>query len=221
MQIGVFSVHALAMEAARGAFARVWPEVRMHNLLDDAVFENVRRGQSADPATCGLLTRHGRYLQSSGADALLYTCSAFHDCLRRIALTLPLPVLGPNEAMIDAALAMGSRIAILATVPDTLISLEAEIRARAPPGEPRVRVYPHFVEHAFEHLVAGRPDRHDHLVAETAARIHDADVVLLGQFSLVRALPAVLARASVPALAAPDSAVAALRARLTSSGAGP
>jgi len=214
VRIGVFSAHPAAMAAAGDAFARIWPEARLHHLLDDAVFDAVRQGRSHDAAICDLLAGHGHYLQACGAAALLYTCSAFHDCLHGLGAGFPIPLVGPNDAMIDAALGMGSRLALLATVPDTLPSLRVEIRNRMRPQAEPVQIDGYFVEHAFDQLAAGRPAEHDRLVAEAAARIGNADVVLLGQFSLARARPAVAARVSVPVLAAPDAAVEALRIRL-------
>jgi dihydrodipicolinate synthase/N-acetylneuraminate lyase len=77
-----------------------------------------------------------RYAKASGADGVLFTCSAFGPCIEACAREFsPLPVLKPNEAMIEDALALvgaRGRIGLLATFGPTLESMPAEFAAAAP-----------------------------------------------------------------------------------------
>jgi len=70
---------------------------------------------------------------------------------------------------------------------------------------------------ALDALMAGRTEAHDALIAEAAANGGPpADVVLLAQFSMARALDAVDERVEARVLASPDSAVLRLRAMVAS-----
>ena len=60
-------------------------------------------------------------------------------------------------------------------------------------------------------LQEGDSQTHDSLIAEAAANIPQADVVLLAQFSMSRALDAVSRRVDAKVLSSPDSAVLKLK----------
>ena len=69
----------------------------------------------------------GRYAASTGSDAILFTCSAFGPCIEAVARAhAPMPVLKPNEAMIEQAAAQGRRIGLLSTFAPTLASMPRE-----------------------------------------------------------------------------------------------
>jgi Asp/Glu/hydantoin racemase len=66
----------------------------------------------------------GRYAAGTGADAILFTCSAFGPCIEAVACDhASIPVLKPNEAMIEHAAARGRRIGLLSTFAPTLDSM--------------------------------------------------------------------------------------------------
>ena len=79
------------------AFNRLWPEATLMNLLDDSLAPDVARDGTLTPAMTERFLILGRYARSTGADAILFTCSAFGSCIEACARELaPLPVLKPN-----------------------------------------------------------------------------------------------------------------------------
>ncbi len=102
-------IHALKHSIApiEDAFARLWPTARLANLLDDSLAADLARDGALTPAMTGRFLTLARYARASGADAILFTCSAFGPCIEACARELaPLPVLKPNQAMIEDALAL-------------------------------------------------------------------------------------------------------------------
>jgi Asp/Glu/hydantoin racemase len=200
-------IHALrhSPPPIEAAFRAAWPEARLMNLLDDSLSADLARdGRLTEAMTERFLTL-ARYAAGTGADGILFSCSAFGPCIEACARDLaPLPVLKPNEAAIEQAVAMGRRIGLLATFAGTLASMPPEF----PPG---VEVVPCMAEGALAALDAGDGATHDRLAAEAAVALKGCDVVLLGQFSLARAAPLVAAATGLPVVTTPDSAVAKLK----------
>jgi hypothetical protein len=127
------------------------------------------------------------------------------------AAQLPIPVLKPNEAMFETALATGRRIGMLATFRPSVASMEEEFREMADASGRSATIETYCVTGAMAALKAGDGTAHDRLIAEAAARFADCDVVLLAHFSTSRAVAAVTATLDRPILTSPGSAVAKLR----------
>jgi Asp/Glu/hydantoin racemase len=203
-------IHALrhSPPAIEAAFARLWPDVTLMNLLDDSLSADLARDGAITPAMTERFLTLSRYAVNTGADAILFTCSAFGPCIEACAAELaPLPVLKPNEAMVAEAAAMGGRIGLLASFGPTLDSM--------PPEFPEnVVLVPRLAEGALDALNRGDAEAHDRLAAKAARDLIDCDAIVLAQFSLARAAPLVTAATGKPVLTTPDSAVRALRARL-------
>ncbi|PHK96685.1 arylsulfatase [Pseudoroseomonas rhizosphaerae] len=200
-------IHALrhSPPPIEAALARLWPEARSMNLLDDSLSADLAREGQLTPAITARFQALADYAVGTGARGILFTCSAFGPCLEAVAGRLaPMPVLKPNEAMIEEAVAAGRRIGLLATFGPALDSMPREF----PPG---VEVVPCLAEGALAALDAGDMDAHDRLAAEAAKRLAGCDVIALAQFSLARAAPRVAEATGLPVLTTPDSAVRKMR----------
>src|SRR5215468_4566152 len=208
-------IHALKHSIApiEASFARLWPEVRLMNLLDDSLSADLARdGRLTDTMTDRFLSL-GDYAAATGADAILFTCSAFGPCIEAVARAhAPMPVLKPNEAMIEQAVTMGRRIGLLSTFPPTLASMPAEFPAS-------VEIVPKLAEGALAALDRGDHATHDRLVAEAARDLRDCDLIALAQYSLAPAAAAVTEATGRPVLTTPDSAVMKLKKMLGVGGA--
>ena len=203
-------IHALrhSPPPIEAAFRDAWPEATLMNLLDDSLSADLARDGRLTPAMTARFLTLARYAAGTGAEGILFSCSAFGPCIDAVAEALsPIPVLKPNEAAIEEAVAIGRRIGLLATFPGTLASMPAEF----PPG---VDLVPCLAEGALAALDAGDLATHDRLAAEAARGLADCDVVLLGQFSLARAASGVAAACGRPVVTTPGSAVRKLRERM-------
>lgn len=198
-------VHAtpLAVAPIAETLARLWPAAQAMNLLDDSLPRDVA-SCTQDEIDARFLAL-ARYARQSGAQAVLFTCSAFGAAIDAARRQVLLPMLKPNEAMFDEALALGPRIALLTTFAPALAPMQAELLAAA--AGRRITLTTHQVPGAFEALQAGRVDEHDERIVAAAAALATQDVVMLAQFSMARALGAVQQRLAAPVLCSPDSAV--------------
>jgi hypothetical protein len=193
------------------AFDRLWPEATLMNLLDDSLAPDLARDGTLTPAMTDRFLALARYAQSAGADAILFTCSAFGPCIEACARAFPaIPVLEPNEAMIEDAVALvgpRGRIGLMATFAPTLTSMPPEFAAVAP----EATLVPCLAEGALAALNAGDDAGHDRAAVRAASALQGCDVIALAQFSLSQAAGPVAAATGKTVLTTPDSAVRKLR----------
>ncbi|HXI06458.1 MAG TPA: aspartate/glutamate racemase family protein [Bradyrhizobium sp.] len=203
-------IHALkhSIVPIEASFARLWPQVRLMNLLDDSLSADLARDGGLSEAMTTRFLGLGRYAASTGSDAILFTCSAFGPCIDAVARAhAPMPVLKPNEAMIERASAQARRVGLLSTFAPTLASMPAEFPSS-------VELVPRLAEGALAALDRGDRALHDRLVAQAAAELRDCEVIALAQYSMAPAADLVAQATGRPVLTTPDSAVAKLKTML-------
>ena len=207
-------IHAtpLAIDPIVAAFRQRWPEARIVNLLEDSLSQDLAASGRLRPEMHQRFCDLAGYAARTGADAILFTCSAFGACIETARRTVSVPVLKPNEAMIDEALDLGRRLALIATFSPSIPSMKAEFEEEAARRGIPLDLSVHPAPGAIEALQAGDSGRHDALVAEAAASAGRVDAVVLAQFSMARAAPLVKGRV----LTSPASAVERLRKELQS-----
>lgn len=206
-------VHAtpVAVEPIRDAFAAGWPQARTTNLLDDSLSADLAAQGHLDARMIERFVTLARYCVGCGADAVLFTCSAFGAAIEAAREAVSVPVLKPNEAMFDEALAAGGRFGLISTFGPSIPSMVAELEAMAAGQGRSVALRTATVAEAMQALQAGQAGRHDELVAEAAAGFGDVDVLMLAQFSMARAAGRIAPVPGRRLLTSPDSAVARLK----------
>ncbi len=204
-------VHALkhSIVPIEASFARLWPDARLMNLLDDSLSADLARDGGLSETMTGRFLALGRYAAGTGSDAILFTCSAFGPCIEAVARAqAPMPVLKPNEAMIEQAAARGRKVGLLSTFPPTLVSMPPEFPSS-------VEIVPKLVEGALAALDRGDRATHDQLVVEAAKSLRDCDLIALAQYSMAPAAEQVTEATGRPVLTTPDSAVTKLKQMLS------
>jgi len=199
-------IHALkhSPPPIEAAFAASWPDVRLMNLLDDSLSADLARAGALTPAMTERFLQLGRYAAATSADAILFTCSAFGPCIEAVAQDLKIPVLKPNEAMIEEAVESRGTVGLMATFAPTLASMPGEF-----PDSVSIKTC--LVDGALAALDRGDADTHDRLTAQAADAVRDCDVIALAQFSLARSAQLVAKATGKRVLTTPDSAVRKLR----------
>jgi Asp/Glu/hydantoin racemase len=207
----IFVVHALQASLApvARAFAAGWPAAAVCNLMDDSLSADRAADAAVDFAP--RFRALARYCADNGADGILFACSAFNAEIDACRRHMTLPVLKPDEAMIEAALDRGGRLAVIATFEPSIASLKGQILDMAAARGVAAEVEGIFVAGAMDALKSGDGKAHDARIAAAAATVTDADALLLSQFSMARAEKAAAAVTPVPVLSSPANAVAKLR----------
>jgi Asp/Glu/hydantoin racemase len=203
-------VHALkhSIVPIEASFAKLWPEATLMNLLDDSLSADLARDGKLTDAMTERFLSIGRYAASTGTDGILFTCSAFGPCIEAVAgERAPMPVLKPNEAMIEEAAKAGRKVGLLSSFPPTLASMPREFPAS-------IQLMPKLTEGAMAALDRGDRAEHDRLVVEASKDLRDCDVIALAQYSMAPAAEKVAQATGRPVLTTPDSAVMKLKRML-------
>jgi Asp/Glu/hydantoin racemase len=203
-------IHAVtvAMAPVHEAFRQLWPEAECVDILDTSLSRDRERDGELTPAMIDRFLLLAKYAEDNGAAGILFTCSAFGEAIEAATDRAKVPVLKPNEAMFEAALAAGKRLGMLATFGPSVAGMEAEFREIA--GD-KAALSSFCVPSAMKALQAGDAAEHDQLLAIAAPRFADHDALLLAHFSTSRAAAAVKAAVRCPVLTAPGAAVTKLK----------
>ncbi len=206
-------IHALmhSIEPINTALQRDWPGAVRMNLVDDSLSADLAAaGGVLDAAMAARFQALGDYAVATGAQAILFTCSAFGSCIEAVASRhAGIPVHKPNEAMIEDAAALGVRVGLVASFGPTLRSMPPEFAAS-------VALETALCEAALQALNAGDVAQHNELVAAAAQTLaaRGCGVIALAQFSMACAAPLVQARTGLPVLTTVGSAINKLRRAL-------
>jgi len=206
-------VHALhaSMAPVEAAFRELWPEAETVSLYDQSLYVDYDRLRELTPELRRRVAALLEHSAGTGAEAILFTGSLFGEPVEAARERMAVPVLTAYEALIEEALAAGRRLALLATVPDTITMMRADIERHARAAGAALEVEARLVAGALEALMRGDREAHDAAVADAARALADRDAVMLGQFSMAPARarldPALAARV----LSSPGAAVRKLR----------
>lgn len=206
-------IHAtpVAIDPICNTFRRLWPQARVTNLLDDSLAADLAAAGKLEQSMIDRFCVLAKYVEAGGADAILFTCSAFGPAIEVARGAVRIPVLKPNEAMMEEAIATGPRIALLATFEPSLPSMRAELEQLASARKADIKITARAVPAALTALQGGDDAGHDKQIAAAAEEFGDCDALLLCQFSMASAAERIPARRGRSVFTSPYSAVARLK----------
>lgn len=208
-------IHAtrVAIDPIETAFAALWPEAGTLSILEEGLSADLASGFATQAELDRRIVSLADYAGGLSPDAILFTCSAFGSGIEEAARKNSIPVLKPNEAMFEAAIGAGGRVAMLYTFPPSAKGMEREFRQEAARRGTASDIRPVFVPDALDALKAGDTATHDRLVSEAAARIGEteAEAVMLAHFSMTRAANMVRGSTRLPVFTSPETAISKLR----------
>ncbi|MBY0438694.1 MAG: aspartate/glutamate racemase family protein [Burkholderiales bacterium] len=213
-RIGLIHATPLAVAPINDALRAGMPGALAMNVLDDSLaFDRAAPGgMQVDFAP--RFRALADYCVAQRVDGIIYTCSAFGEAIDAVRREASLPMLKPNEAMVEEAVAADMPIVVLATFAPSIPSMEVDFREAIGPGGRMPELIGVHVPDAQRLLGEGDGATHDRLVAEAAARYKGRGRLLLCQFSMARAAAAVEAATGEKPLTSPESAVTKMRRAL-------
>ncbi|MEO6436681.1 MAG: aspartate/glutamate racemase family protein [Tepidisphaeraceae bacterium] len=190
---------------------------KVFNMVDESLLCDIIDNGCCPPLTAKRLVSHVVAADEAGASHVLVTCSSMGRAVEASRALVAATVLRVDEPMADKAVATGSRIGVIATLPSTLEPTVALIKARGSAVGKSIEVTSTVVDGAFSAVLSGDGAKHDALVCaalrELATKV---DVIVLAQASMARVVDSLRPdEKPVPILSSPRSAVEHLAALLT------
>jgi Asp/Glu/hydantoin racemase len=158
--------------------------------------------------------RLGQYCVDAGADAILFTCSAFGEAINNLKTLQRIPILTPNQALFEELLQVGGKAAMLTTFTPSVQALRNELSDMAANLGIKPDVDSYMVEGALDELLAQRGPEHDRLIAQRVNGLSQYPTIVLGQFSMAQAALHPEVKTSARILTTPDCAVRKLKGLL-------
>ena len=185
----------------------------IHTLYDDFLATDAAPGQSGKFTAIN----HQRLrldLQAqalTGADVIVVTCSTLSPSVRLLRGEFNVPIVAIDDAMVNEAVAAGTKIGMLATAQSTVEPSASAIRAAAAAIGKEIDLKVVYNEQAILAFKAGDQATHDRLVLEMAQQLKDRDVIVLAQASTAYMEKPVQEYTGVRTLSSPERCIAQLR----------
>ena len=183
--------------------------VQVFNIVDDSLIKDVIAKGELTANTARRVVNYAGSAEAAGADYIMFTCSSIGAGVEAAAALTGVPVLRVDQPMADAAVQVGKRIGVVATLPTTLAPTSDLVRRRAIAAGKEIELTSRLCEGAFEALMSGDTARHDAMVADALRELStQVDVIVLAQASMARVVDTLTAgEKRVPILASPPQAI--------------
>ena len=188
-------------------------EFLIHTLYDDFLATDPAPGQAGKftPMNHQRLRLDMQAQALTGADIIVVSCSTLSPSVRLLRGEFNVPVVAIDDAMVQEAVARGTKIGMMATATSTVEPSASAIRAEAERVGKEIDLKIVYREEAILALKAGDSATHDRLVLEMADQLADCDVIVLAQASTAYMEDAVAQRTGRPTLSSPSRCIAQLR----------
>jgi len=185
------------------------PETAIFHMVDESLIADTVREGHLRRVTIRRLFAMIESAAMSGADGVLVTCSSLGAGVALGQQLFDIPVIRVDEAMAEAAVRMGRRIGVMATLRTTLEPTIALLHEKAAEARVEIEVVDSLCDGAFDAVLAGETAVHDRILSEALRNeMKGVDVVILAQASMARVVKAMpLGTLSVPVLSSPELAV--------------
>jgi len=185
----IAAIHTAApmVEPIKQLFAEHLPEVRLFNILDESLIQDVIRDGRVTCHTSRRLLGYYFAGVDAGADLIFNTCSSVGEVADLASDLLPIPIVKIDDAMCARAVRQCMRIGVLATLPTTLEPTIRLVLRHAERLSKTVEVVEGLAEGAFAAVISGDAAQHDALILNTARCMSErVDLLLLAQGSMAR-----------------------------------
>jgi Asp/Glu/hydantoin racemase len=165
------------------------PGVACFHMVDESLIKNTIRSGHLEKNTVRRLCAMVGSAIEAGAGTVLVTCSSIGPAVGVARQLFDTPIVRIDERMAETAVAAGTRVGVIATLPTTMDPTAGVIRDTAARLGREVTITTRLCEGAFSAVVSGDTETHDRMVRAGLLDLsRSVDVVVLAQASMARVL---------------------------------
>jgi aspartate/glutamate racemase len=198
--LGIIHAALISSGSVRPYIEEIIPDVTVVHVVDDTIQNtNFASPPGVIPkANYYKFATYAHFLEEAGADLILLACSTFNRAVEYARPLINVPLLQIDKPMMDLAVAQGSRVGLLATVPTTVPASERLLKVAAAEAGKEVSVTTSLCSEAFARLQRGDVAGHNDLLIKEIDRLsQEVDAIVLAQVSM-SALEPMLGHTRVP-----------------------
>ncbi len=188
----VYIIHTslVSYEELNSLFKDIVPEAKVFNIVDDSLLADVMANVGITPKIIARLCSYYKEAENNGADLIFNQCSSVGDASDIAANIVNVDVVKVDEAMAENAVAMGSDIAVIATVKSTMKPSCNLIKNKAKLIGKDIMIKQYLVDGALDILMKEKDKaKHNRLVIEKIKEAEKhCDVIVLAQGSMTALL---------------------------------
>lgn len=139
----------------------------------------------------------------TGAELIVVSCSTLSPTVEEIRPFIHTRIVTIDEAMAHKAVTSATRIGLLVTANSTKIPSQFKLASEAQKAGRAIEVETVHNEAAIQALKAGNREKHDQLVHEMAALLHEPELIVLAQASMAHLEQELAEACGVPVLSSP------------------
>jgi hypothetical protein len=209
----LFLVHPYlpSMPPIDRAFKEGWPEADIVNLVDESLYVDVPLDGTISPALSARVFTLFHHCVASGADGILFTGTTFGSVIDAARREIAIPILRAEEAMAEQVVARGGRIMLTCTSQRAIPVVRATLDAAAARQGVSPQISEHWVAGAKGAITTGGLPAHDRLIAQEIEAMDDIDIIILGQISMMPAIPYLTPKRARRIVSSPAAAVTRMR----------
>ncbi len=205
------------VEPTKELFSRHLPGVRLINITDDSLIQDVIAAGKVTEKVALRLQQYYKAAINAGADLIFNTCSSVGDIALEAREELEIPLVKIDDAMAREAVEKASSIGVLSTLHTTLDPTIRLLEHFASKTGKNIRVSRGVADGAFQAVIGGDRDTHDRLIMETAKKLApEVELFVLAQGSMSRMETDLAKTTGRPVLSSPERGVLEVKAMLNS-----
>lgn len=167
------------------------PGVRVEFITDSTLLSDVRANKGPSQAVIDRMTLYAKAAEISGADLIVNSCSTVGEVADIYEKEVGIPVMKVDLPMAKEAVALGTKIALIATLETTLGPSQRLIEKTGEQNGKKMECTQYLQNAAWDALQAGDQKEHNRILMENIRKLDTMgyDAIVMAQVSMRALLP--------------------------------